>query len=397
MPDVGTSSTSTPDSSEGAVTLDDTGVDPSDDATATVTTSSPTTLDSSDDATSSVSTTGTVCPPDWHDCTFAFRRRLTPMGVDGAVVVDFPVRLGLDGAFDWSHAADDGSDVRFFGDGGTPYPHEIEAWLPENGAEIWLRLPTLGSGADEPLWMYYGSAAPPPALDSADVWSNQYLAVWHMQTGEDSLGSYDLDATNTAVVAGLVGFAQEFDGATTRMTNDLLDDPFAEGAMITAWINPTGWGASSLGRIADMRETTPIGNGWSFQINAQDLPLHALRFTELHGAVQLTATSPADSIALDAWQWVGLSYRHTDPILDPVFYIDGFAVETAIPTTSDLPAAASSAPFTIGALAGGDARFFLGLIDEFRIATEIRDDNWVAYEYASVAWQLVDLGAEEAW
>jgi hypothetical protein len=110
-----------------------------------------------------------------------------------------------------------------------------------------------------------------------------------------------------------------------------------------------------------------------------------------------TATTPGDSIVLDEWQWVGLSYRHTEPVLEPVFYIDVPAIDTAIPGVGTGPAVDSSAPFTIGALAAGQDRFFAGIIDEFRIAEEIRDESWVAYEHASVASQLVELGAEEAW
>jgi hypothetical protein len=70
--------------------------------------------------------------------------------------------------------------------------------------------------------------------------------------------------------------------------------------------------------------------------------------------------------------------------------------ETVIAEMGDGAATEAMGPFTIGALAGGENRHFDGIIDELRVASEIRDADWLAYEYASVDGELLMTGAEEA-
>jgi len=386
-PDDGTTSDDPPTTTASTFT---TTVDPT-----IADTSSATGPSTTDDP--SASETGARCPSNWLDCGFAHRRELTVIALAGMFVEDFPLRLHVEPAFDWEHAAIDGADVRFFADDGTPYPHEIERWITGESAEIWIRWPTIGDAQGSTAWMYYGHDAPLAAPDPADVWSNGYVAVWHMVDGTDSLGALPLEPTSTMVVDGRIGEAQLFDGTSSYMTAMAeIEDPFENGATITAWIQPAGWGLEEYGRIVDMRTDLPNGPGWSWLVNGLTPPIESLRFTEAYEMSDASWNSPGATIALDTWFAVGVSRRRAAPAVPLQFWIDG----AAVPADNDIAAVGahvpSVAPLTIGALAGGTDRFYDGVIDEVRIASGIRDSAWIAYEHASVADDLLVLGPQQS-
>ena len=123
--------------------------------------------------------------------------RLTFSGYEGAETLkDFPALVkipdGLTG-FDYKDATMDGSDLAFFGADGKPLAYEIDTWNPEDDSYVWVRVPELTKATTiTARWgqtcTTAGTATPArPSLSCAtagtpslrNVWSDDYLAVWH--------------------------------------------------------------------------------------------------------------------------------------------------------------------------------------------------------------------------
>lgn len=61
--------------------------------------------------------------------------------------------------------------------------HEIKRYVASTGEIImWVKAPTLSHTSDSVIYMYYGDASITTSQENAtDVWSNGYLAVWHLE------------------------------------------------------------------------------------------------------------------------------------------------------------------------------------------------------------------------
>ncbi len=331
-------------------------------------------------------TTGSDCP-DWWDCAWAVRVPITVVWT-GATLDDFPVRVLLDARrFDLSQAAPDGADVRFVDAAGTLLPHEIEVFSPEDGvAEIWVRVPTLEDGTR--LFLYAGQPAAADTQDPAAVWSNGFLAVWHL--GPDAIDSVTgtlLEDDGTLDADGQIGRARSFDGTAAFMRPDPslpLLNLFERRATLSAWIRPMGWGQGGYGRILDISSVNTSMNGWSLSVasSSPDGPTENLRFGFGYTSTY-AAWRSAQDVTLDQWQHVALAYQGGDPMLPPEIYIDGLGGPPGTETNGvGMPNQITTAPAAIGAIGSADIRFFDGVIDEVRISTVGRTPDWIAAEHA---------------
>jgi len=173
---------------------------------------------------------------DWYTG-WGYRKKIT---IDCTKVAgdltDFPVLISFTDSDLASKAQPDGDDILFTdGDGVTKLDHEIEYYDGATGELVaWVRVPSLSSTVDTEIYMYYGN---PDALNqenSAGVWSNGYVAVWHLD--ETSGTVYDSTANNydgtpyggvTQDAVGKVDGADSFDGTDGHV--DCGDIDAAEG------------------------------------------------------------------------------------------------------------------------------------------------------------------------
>lgn len=342
-------------------------------------------------------TTGDSCPG-WWDCAWSVRVPIT-VTWRGASQSDFPARVFLDSTrFDLSLAAADGADIRFVDADDNLLPHEIEVWSPRDGeAEIWVLVPSLQSG--QTLWMYAGALNAPDGQDPAAVWSNGFLAVWHLGPDAiDSAGGTTLEDTGTQDADGQIGRARSFDGVSQYMRPDPSLDLltlFEQPATISAWIRPMGWGQAGFGRIVDMSSVNTSADGWSFSValNNDGGNPEALRFGFGYTSSYASWRS-AENVTLEQWQHVAVSYEGGDPALMPDLYVNGV---TGPPLDENLgagmPDQVTTAPAAIGAIGSGDLRYFDGQIDELRVSTVGRSAQWLAAEHADGADMLLIYGA----
>lgn len=190
------------------------------------------------------------------------------------------------------------------------------------------------------------------------------------------------------------GASRDFDGVDDSVncgSATVIDDLFASGGTIAAWIYPQGWGENSVGRIVDKTGSTLAGYSLSVRDNAA--PLAALSFAHRFSENAVWATA-ASSIVLNQWQHVAVTYDRSASTNDPTCYIGGALAELGLDSNSTGSAVSDSAHDLIIGTQSSTARSFDGMIAYVHIytrvlsATEINDimrqpgsiaDNLVGY------------------
>ena len=110
----------------------------------------------------------------------AYRQRVEIAGV-GQQLTDFPVLVLLPADWPGYDVATD-EQVRFLDSpGGSVLAHEREGtWNAGQTTAYWVRIPLLDASSTD-VWLYFGNhGIAESAEPSAAVWSNEYLAVWHL-------------------------------------------------------------------------------------------------------------------------------------------------------------------------------------------------------------------------
>jgi len=94
----------------------------------------------------------------------------------------------------------DGRDICFTDqDGITVLDYEIESYNPEDGSiSAWVRIPSLAAESHTELFLYYGSPNSTTRWDTAGVWSENYIAVWHLHDDPSADEPQLTDATSYA-------------------------------------------------------------------------------------------------------------------------------------------------------------------------------------------------------
>ena len=188
-------------------------------------------------------------------------------------------------------------------------------------------------------------------------------------TAADFVGSHDGTVSGAAWSSGLLDGALGFNGVSDYVdlgTPLTLENIFDDGATITAWINPAGWGEGDFGRILDKADNLGSNrNGWAFELYGSQ---QALFFQHGFSGAIGNFQTPAGSISLNSWQHVAVVFDNNSDLNDPTIYIDG-AVQTVTETStpSGTRLSDSGITLTMGNYFIDFSRTFAGLLDDVRI------------------------------
>ena len=173
-----------------------------------------------------------VASASWWNVNWKYRREITITNVNGALT-DYQILVELNSSnFNFSHAQENGSDIRFVAsDDQTLLNHWIEVWNSTNqSAKIWVNVSEVTEGTK--IFMYYGNEN---ASDASDVNAtfirviDGVVGAWHFDegngtithdtSGEENDGTlYDANTTNDdgntppQWIDGKFGKALSFDG-----------------------------------------------------------------------------------------------------------------------------------------------------------------------------------------
>ncbi len=339
--------------------------------------------------------------PGWFNEAWLSRQKLTFNNTAQTEnLTDFPVLITLDaGNIDYTKVQDAGEDLRFVDADGTELAYEIESWNESGTSYIWVKVPQIdGASGTDHIWMYYDNASATDNQNAAGVWSNSFESLSHLHDDfTDSTGNAHNGINNgSSDSTGNIGDGQSFDGVDDRIdiSSDAgIDNFFAGGATVSAWINPSGWGEFGFGRILDKGNAPSATNGWALQVdNTGNRLIFEFGFSMDAGRWR----SSINSIALDTWQLVTLVYDSTSAANDPTIYVNGVPVGV---TESNTPNGTANSDagldLAIGNRSGSTDRTFQGMLDEIRLETGTRSADWIQAQYLSMTDAFVTFATSE--
>lgn len=348
-------------------------------------------------------TISAMAAPGWYAPPWRYRQEITVSGsLADAPLSGFPllVRITDAGNAIFEHADSAGSDIVFTAaDGTTVLSHEIELFDTSGGSEdlvAWVRIPSLASGSDTTIYMYYGCDGISPIEQGSDVWDDSYSAVWHLGEDEAGTGTTGLyrdssgnmqhgdDLVSATGKDGKIGRGQAFDGADDyfQSPDGILD--WSENWTVSAWITNS---------VAQWQAAVGVPSQYPFiiadygQLNKRGMWAYELQ--------------PGGSYNYDYYDYPGVS--GTDPVTDWTFITVRRDGGTAtVWTNGGLALTDNGVNNSVDAglphirVGGRTGRHWAGSIDEVRVSSSARSDAWITAEYRSMAApdNFVTFGAE---
>jgi len=327
----------------------------------------------------------------WADNNYIKRKKLT---IDGSLVsgnqTDFPVLYS--GNVDSDLAGINPYSIKFYDSGNAlPLSYEFDLWDSSTGALIaWVKLPRIVSStcttnaiSSNTFWLYYDYPGESSDQQSvADVWSNEFIVVYHMSgaanTIVDSVGTQSgtksgSSTTNPTQVDGKIGWAQDFGGhgSVDWINLEGLTTSAGQSYTFSWWENAHADSLNYTNYIFDSSGNTSAERTIIYWYVGGDLRWYvAGEYSEWYtpAAGKWTYVSiVADADANDVYGYVSGNLYPISDNDDP--YTNDPAFDNAIKIG------------TRYAEMNGQWMGHSGSIDEFRIASGARDQSWLFTEY----------------
>ena len=291
---------------------------------------------------------------------------------------DFPVLFAVQDPQIAARAGGDQSNIYFVdADGTTRLQHEIEKWDPGTGELIaWVKIPRLAGALDTSFYVYYGAPPPGAPADPAQVWSNGFAAVWHLAerpggqgaindstSGNDGTAHSSMQAND--LVRGRIGDAIDFDGVDDEIS---FQNPISGSGphTISVWVNQRT--TTSNDALVVLGEGSPNRARWFYSVYFEDEA--AFGFYANDGT---TNTNIID----DDWTLLHWTYENRDNIV----YVNGTSLGP-LRLGSGVDTQGSDGRLgNVPSVDFGSNMNLNGQLDEVRIATVVRPDEWVRTEF----------------
>ncbi|MHA2027256.1 MAG: hypothetical protein ACW98U_15255, partial [Candidatus Thorarchaeota archaeon] len=321
---------------------------------------------------------------------------------------DFPVLIDITDSDLQTHVQSTiGNDILFLLDS-TILSHEIELFDQSTGHLVcWVKADLNGT-VDTTITMYYGNPDIGPLENPTDVWTNGYIATWHL--GEDvtdeqtsgihydsTSGDYYGSQDGNVEVSGLFGYSQQFS------EDDQIIIDSARGLEPSGDVTITGW--FKLDTTHDSTSRTQVIMTKALMSNPGPNDFHiALKGTDYSGG----GSSPTGSLVFkveyndnreyvwtsqttwqpDQWYFFAATMYTGNPQSNQI-YING-TLDTAGNSATGVAELLGFLSITDDWVIGGGFMDqmtptygnFTGTIDEVRMSDSIRDSFWIATEYS---------------
>jgi hypothetical protein len=335
-------------------------------------------------------------PADWYDADWAYRKKITiDSGLVTANILNFPVLISLTSDSDLGNdAQDDGDDILFTSSNGTTkLSHEIESFNDSSGElQAWVKV-NLSSITDTELYMYYGNDSVGSQEDVANVWTNGYIGVWHL----DETGSPVSDSTtpsyNGTVSGASPNSSAQIDGGFdfVRSEDDQIEMFGTANILSLTDFTVEAWMITPDSSIPDdyyaVTQSLYCDNDESWALNIADDSGYEdqVRFTTVESGTQTRVFGPV--ITDNQWHYLAGVRTSTQLLMyvddgAPTSVADGRPGETIL----------SSANIAIGSAICTETEDYSGTIDEVRISDSARNEDWIDTTYNNHANQGVGVG-----
>ncbi len=308
-----------------------------------------------------------------------------------------------------------GYDILFTSDaaGTQKLNWEVESYNPASGAVVyWIQVPRLGSGANTPLYLFYGNVnVTNDQSNRAGTWDSTFTAVYHFAGGSRFASDSTIYANNATVSGPVAGAGQIGTGASfasggyfSVADSALLDKTTGSWEF---WFKDDGPPVvpSSVGKL---QESTAVGSNsitpkfvgaCAAVLTKADThdSLNGIGFATCNGALFVQAKSSSAATQTQAlyttkgWHHAAFTFSAGNTY---GYYADGASIDSGalIPFTIS-----AVEPFRMGkSLTPAWPDAYIGNLDEVRISNVVRSAAWIAAEHANQANSaaFVTLGAE---
>ena len=286
-----------------------------------------------------------------------------------------------------------GGDLRFALPDGTVLAHEIEAWNTDGVSLVWVRVPELTANTE--FKAYYGSAIADVGSPT-QVWSDNYVGVWHLDTvalgaTPDATG-HGLTATNRYPTAeydeDIVETDGQIGGSVLNGRKNSWQGKSADGFVTPSYTNLFNSLAYTFSGWFNYRDSG--GNSGDKRLLSTKMSWNSDYGVELEtssaGENELTITSiGGDRKRFSADRYGDAGWRKFTAVFNDkyiAFYTNGVFSGEANANKSQIH---SDAGFAIGNNAALTSQGTLGSIDEVRFAMFDEGADWVKAEYDTEA------------
>lgn len=329
------------------------------------------------------SATPESCLGDW-----CRRKTITIHGaeVTGGPHANFPVLIHLPSDPELhAEARSDGFDLLFVdSDAQTHLSYERQSYVAATGELVaWVRVPTVSSGADSIVYLYYGNPAATDQQDVVHTWDASYQGVWHLEETIQDSTSHHNDGTEsggaTLGVNGQIGKGTSFDGvkAQIKMLDSASLDSTAAAGTISVWINwvDSADGAYQILMSSSNRYTGDrMGIEWAVQGSGN----HYF-YPEGDGQGTDPYNLGPDPFTNATWQYLVVTWEYTSH--DVAIYVDGVAMAfTSTYATTMWNALAVTNDWLWGGNPDYSGAYFAGMLDEIRVSNAVHPVDWIQTE-----------------
>jgi hypothetical protein len=307
----------------------------------------------------------------------------------GSTLQRFPALVLLStniAGFDYSQfASPPGGDLRFANASGTiPIPHEIDEWNTNGVSSVWVQVPSL-AGTNESIWAFWGNplATNQPATSTnGEVWSDGFELVWHLNEpglphSDSTLKHPATSGVNPAWTgSGAIGHGATFTGSPSYLKAGSVN--LGERFTLSVWAKA----ASTANDIQTLWATKTGGSttdGLAFFVNSWQTRDRKILFETGNGRQSDLASTPLNTATFGVW-------HHLVAVVDRSagvarLFMDGLERTVSSGTLTDF---GLERPLVLGAFA--DQLFpFNGMLDEARVETGIRSQDWIWASWMTVA------------
>jgi len=286
---------------------------------------------------------------------------------------------------------------------------EIEDWDESvNEAWLWVKIPTVSSGTDFDLYLYYDNShednvtyvSTVEEVPAQNVWDQNFIGVWHMnQEPTSDIGCIKDSTSNSgcATVSGSMDYNNLVDGKIGKSLNFSGDDyliiPYSNVLDLDQYDSITIEGTINV----------IMGNTYFIWANQADSSDFISLYVAVDGSVWFRIYQQDSPYDQRSWYiassigegWHYIAVVHTNNV-DPMIYIDGVLMNVSLYDSSgdNIKHTTNDKDILIASNYSEDS-FTIGKQDELRISNIDRSASWIKVTYYSNWDQLINYGNEE--
>jgi hypothetical protein len=297
---------------------------------------------------------------------------------------------------DYARTRSKGEDLRFTDTADKPLDHEIERWIDNGVSIVWVRVPAIDqSGSTHTrIRMYYGNPAANDAQSPQGIWKATYAGVWHLGQDDnalaDSTGKTPL-ATNhgSTRVVSIVGDGRSF-VASSGQYIDTLNSANIKRYTVEAFVKGNHDASTGSGPNGPLMRQRNYQIVWD-HINPF-VAAASLNTKDNDPTGENWKSADFGGLVGGTWYYLASTFEGNKLHA----YRDGVPVGARMFGTTDPQPEPATAKIGRHATDTDPKNFFDGFVDEVRISTKVRSDDWIKVQNRSMRDSaFVGFGTEE--